>query len=406
MQKVIDTGGVHSLDENNQGTRGTIKGIILVLAQALPIMAVVPLFPAMPRLTQQFDDVANAAFLVPMIITLPSLCIALLSPLAGWLIDRFGRRLILNTALAMYTVTGLAPLFLNDLTAVVFSRGLLGAAEACIVTAASTLIADYFAEQRYRWLAIQSALGAVLGTLLIALGGWLADASWRGPFAIYAVVLPLFILALLFIDEPKAQVSPAVGKASSSFPWKVAFIVGSVSFIASVLYYVEPTHIASIFHERGVSSSTKIGIIQALTSLAYIAGAFLYKRLHDQPIGILLGVSGGLIGIGMIGIGLSDSYQHAAFWALFQQLGAGMVIPSLTAWAQASVPFEQRGRAMGIWATFFFTGLFFCPTVVTLSTSAAGGLSSAFWWLGLLTSLLAIVGWVIETTRRHTASAH
>lgn len=383
-----------------------IKGIILVLAQALPIMAVVSLFPAMPNLMQQFGDVPNAAYLVPMIITIPSFCIALLAPAAGWLVDKVGRRPVLNASLALYAVSGLAPLVLNDLIPIIASRALLGVAEAGIVTVASTLIADYFGEQRYRWLALQSGIGAVAGTALIALGGWLADFSWRGPFSIYVFAIPLFVVSLIFLNEPPKQSQQDERTAIGKFPWSVALSVGAVSLISSVLYYSEPTHIAAIFKERGVGSSTEIGLIQALTSLAYIAGAFLYKLLSERPVGVLLAVAGGLIAIGMVGIGLSSTTKEAAFWALFQQLGGGMVIPSLIGWAQASVPFEQRGRAMGIWATFFFTGTFFCPTIVTFTTGMSGSLSTTFWWLGLLTGALAAVFLVAGGKPRAAVAAH
>lgn len=371
-----------------RGHRDTIKGVILVLVQALPIMAVVSLFPAMPRLFEQFGDAPNAAFLIPMIITVPSLCIALLSPVAGWLVDRVGRRPVMNAALALYCVTGLAPVFLNDLGAIVVSRALLGVAEACIVTVASTLIADYFGEGRYRWLAWQSAIGSIFGTVLIALGGWLADFSWRGPFCIYVAVAPLLLMSILFLDEPKPSVQPAELNPAApvlSFPWRAAAIVGLVSLVASTLYYIEPIHIATVLQSTGAGSTTRIGLIQAATSVAYILGALLYRRLHACSIGLLLGLAGGLIGIGMIGIGFAATWQAAALWAVPQQLGAGMVIPSLIAWAQSRMPFEQRGRAMGIWATFFFSGLFLCPTLVTITTSHAGDLSSAIWILGAVT---------------------
>lgn len=351
-------------------------------------MAVVSLFPVIPKLAAQFGAERDAAYLVPMIITLPSLMIALLSPGAGWLADRFGRRPVFIFSLVVYAVAGLAPLALTPLRLIVASRAILGVAEAGIVTVASTLIADYFGEDRHRWLALQSGLGSVLGTVLIALGGWLAESSWRGPFSVYLAAIPLLVLSLVFIDEPVAGIRGQAAPSAGRFPWVVALTIGSVSLVASVLYYVEPTNIASLFSERGVQSSARIGIIQALTSIAYIAGAYLYKRMSGRSVGLQLGIAGGLIGIGMAGIGMSHTYQQAALWALLQQLGGGMVIPSLTAWAQGSMPFDQRGRAMGVWATFFFAGLFLCPAVVTLTARTMGGLSAAFWLLGLLACAL------------------
>jgi MFS family permease len=352
----------------------------------------------------QFSSVPNAAYLVPMIITLPSLVIALFSPAAGWLTDRFGRRPVFIASLTLYAVAGLAPLGLSDIRLIVVSRGILGVAEAGVVTVASTLIADYFGDDRHRWLAIQSGLGSVLGTLLIAFGGWLATFSWRGPFSVYVAAIPLLLLSIVFIDEPVIGVRVEASQARGTFPWVMALVIGLVSLVASALYYVEPTQIASLFSERGVQSSSRIGLLQASVSVAYIAGAYLYKRVSDRGVSFQLAIAGGLIGLGMTGIGLSGTYLQAALWAVPQQLGGGMVIPTLIAWAQGSMPFDQRGRAMGIWATFFFSGLFLCPTIVNLTATAAGGLSAAFWLLGLITCGLAAICLVKAFGVRHSAA--
>ena len=381
------------------GARDTIKGVILLFAQVLPVMAVVSLFPAMPRLFATFGAVPHASLLIPMIITVPSLCIALLSPFAGWIADRVGRRVTLNVALALYAVTGLVPLFTDSLALIIASRALLGVAEACIVTVASTLVADYFGEGRYRWLAWLSAVQSVCGTLLIAVGGMLADISWRGPFTIYAAAIPLFLLGLVFLDEPKARATRDEPIATGGFPWKVAASIGIVTLIASVLYYVEPLHVAAVMQAGGAGSATRIGLVQAITSVAYILGAFLYKRIYSQPTGTLLGISGVLIGSGGVGIGLSHGYVAVGVFAAVQQFGAGMVIPTLLAWGQSQLPFEQRGRGMGIWAMFFFAGLFFCPALTGLVGAGVGGLQPAFVTLGAVTIVLALLAFLVARRR-------
>ena len=67
----------------------TAKGVTLLAAQILPVMAIVSLFPAIPKLMQQFGGIEHAALLVPMILTIPSLMVAIFAPVAGALADRF-----------------------------------------------------------------------------------------------------------------------------------------------------------------------------------------------------------------------------------------------------------------------------------------------------------------------------
>jgi len=372
------------------GIGTTAKGVTLVLAQILPVMAVVSLFPAIPRLMQHFSDVENAAFLIPMILTVPSLMIALLSPMAGSLADRFGRRPIFVGALALYSVAGLVPLVVDDLRLIIFSRILLGIAEGGIITVSTTLIGDYFEKDRFRWVTWVGIAISVAGTLLVGVGGYLADISWRGPFSIYIFALPVFVLAYIVIDEPAGRGTAEPGHQTLPFPWKTAPIIGAVTFIASVLYYLEPLHIATMLMDRGVKTATDVGLIQASTSIAYILGAIVYRRLEGWSFGKHIGLAGFLIGVGLAIIALSRVPAIAIGGAAVQQFGSGFVIPALMAWGQSRLPLEQRGRGMGIWATAFFLGAFVCPPFVTV-LAGFWGLSGTILALGLVCIVLALI---------------
>lgn len=382
------------------GVGTTAKGLTLIYAQILPVMAIVSLFPVIPQLFAQFGAHPYAGLLVPMIVTAPSLCAALFAPLAGTIADRFGRRRAMVFGMGLYVVAGTAPLYLHDLVAIVASRAILGFAEAFAITISSTLIGDYFGKRRYKWVAWVGAATSIAGTVLIAAGGALADISWRGPFAIYLLALPAFILALIFIDEPLKVVREEADGPRAGFPWRAALLIGSVTLITSVLYYVEPLNIATLLAQNGAGSSMQIGLIQAATSLPYIAGAFLYRWLHAWTVGRLLGLAGVLIGLGMIVMGFASSHQTVAIGGAIQQLGAGMVIPTLLAWGQAILPIEQRGRGMGIWATSFFAGTFLCPPIVGLVSGFAGGLQAALLAFGVVAILLAIAAPFIMTRSR------
>ena len=68
----------------------------------------------------------GAAVLVPMALTIPALCVALFSPVAGWLSDKLGRKRLLITALVGYAGFGLLPLLLDDLRMILAARVALG----------------------------------------------------------------------------------------------------------------------------------------------------------------------------------------------------------------------------------------------------------------------------------------
>lgn len=377
------------------GRGTTAKGITLVYAQVLPVMAIVSLLPAIPKLFAQFGHLPAAGVIIPALVTAPSLFAALFAPVAGIIADRYGRRRSFIGGMVLYVLMGLVPLVSDDISIVLASRAALGIAEAFAITISSALIGDYFGDQRHRWTSWCGVAQSIAGTALIAVGGALADISWRGPFGIYLLALPGLIMAMLFIDEPIQSDSRSVAKVRLPYPWRQAGIIGLVTLTASLLYYVEPLNIARVLDVREAGSATQIGLIQAATSVAYIAGAFLYRRLHMRPIGQLLGLAAVLIGIGQLIIGAGANWHVVAAGAAVQQLGGGIVIPALLAWGQAILPLEQRGRGMGIWATAFFGGTFLCGPMVAAVATAAGGLLPAMTVLGAITlifSVLALVG--------------
>jgi MFS family permease len=109
---------------------GANQGLALIAVGTMPTLAIVSLVPNLPQLFQQFADVPGHEWLVPMIITVPSLCIALFSPFAGLVADRFGRRRLLLLALVLYGTAGVLPFFLTDLKTILLTRFGIGIAEA------------------------------------------------------------------------------------------------------------------------------------------------------------------------------------------------------------------------------------------------------------------------------------
>ncbi|HEY1227873.1 MAG TPA: MFS transporter, partial [Ramlibacter sp.] len=119
---------------------GTAQGIALMALVNMPALALAALVPGLPQLFQQFSSVPHFQLLVPMIITVPSLCVALTSGFTGMLADRFGRRNLLLAALFAFALLGLAPLLFDSLLLIVASRVVVGVAEAAILTVGNALM--------------------------------------------------------------------------------------------------------------------------------------------------------------------------------------------------------------------------------------------------------------------------
>jgi len=87
---------------------------------------------------------------------------------------------------------------------------------------------------------------------------------------------------------------------------------------------------------------------------------------------------------GLLGMGLSSQIAMLVVFLCVQQTGAGMAVPTLIAWAQTKLPFEHRGRGMGVWTAAFFFGQFSSPWFVSRIEDMFDSTQAAFALLGSL----------------------
>ncbi|KPF87361.1 MFS transporter [alpha proteobacterium AAP38] len=382
---------------------GIAQAIILVISGFLPILAIVSLTPAVPTILDHFKDVANASLLVPVLVSAPGLAIAILAPFAGMLVDRFGRRRLLVWSTFFYGIAGSLPYFLDSLHAVIASRLLLGVTEAAILTIVNTLIADYYdAKGRRRVLMIQGLAGPAMASGVIALSGLLTTLSWNGMFLIYLIALPIFMGMHFMIFEPGKTVSgaPAAKPADEGpalpFPTRAVALYGVVTLFASTLYYVFIIQGGLAFREVGVDNPARVGSLIALASLGVPVGALIFGWIGKRTLSLQIFCFFAFLGVGLAGIGLAPDYKSMMVVLVIQQMGAGMTIPILIAWAQSKLPFAHRGRGMGIWASCFFLGQFTSPFFVAGAKSVTGGtVQAAFLTMGIAALIGAAIALLV-----------
>ena len=384
---------------NQTRTAGVPQGIITVLVSILPMMAVITLMPVVPTLRNHFRDVPNIETLAPFVISAPGLCVALLSPYAGFLADRLGRRNLLILFSFFYAIGGVLPFFVEKFSALILSRLVLGVGEAFILTISNILLGDYFEQSRRNtWLMIQSIVGPLFGFFVITGSGQLASVGWQYPFLLYAVTLVIPIGAYFFIFEP-TQKAPAVSTTqpgSFQFSRKSLVKVFLTTFIASTLYYVYTLHFSLALDKIGISDPKEVGTITAVASLMLPLGAVLFKVLGTKSNRIQFGLMFSLIGIGLIGVGFSTNLTSAMASAVIQQIGCGMAIPVLIAYGLRSVPTEFRGRGMGIWGSGFFLGLSLSPFIVGYVRNLTGDILQAFVLFGIVCLVMVVINFIFD----------
>jgi len=338
-----------------------------VIMGSLPTLAIASLVPVLPALFARFKDAPHMEWLVPMILTVPSLCVALFSSGIGAAADRWGRRRILLLALVAFGVFGTAPMLFDDLHAIIASRFMVGIAEATILTVGNALMGDYFSgEDRKRWLGLQMSVGPIVSSGYILAGGMLGSISWRGPFALYLLGLLVLIPAARYLFEPAAVARDASTGPAARFPWRATLLVSAVTIAVSIVYFVQAVQHGRIFGDLGVTTPGRISLIVTLASIGTVIGGYTYRRIRLRPVGRMLSLVFYCYGFSYVGIALSPGYVSGALFDSVGQFAGGFTVPLLIAWALTKYDQDYRGRGMGVWGACFFVGQFFSPPVLSL----------------------------------------
>lgn len=364
---------------NHQGRQaGSAQGIVILLASVMPIMAIISLVPVLPLLMREFGAVAGAEFLVPMALTVPALCVAVFSPLAGWLTDRLGRTKLLVGALLLYAGFGILPWFLHDLFGIIAGRVALGMTEAVIMTVATTLIGDYFeGERRERWIATQVAVGSLAAIVLIAIGGALGEVfGSRGPFLLYLLAIPVALTALVLLFEPQGR-DELRSYGSVSFPYRSILPLVIITLGVGIVFYAMIVQLGPILGLSGEVSPGTIGVIGAIANLCVGFGTFIFNHLKSRagPALLVLGLL--IAATGYLGAAVSTGLAPIAVFACLACVGSGILLPNMLTWTMRRLPAEMRGRGTGMWTGAFFMGQFLAPLVTAAVVTGTSGLANA-----------------------------
>ncbi|MGC6330733.1 MFS transporter [Rhizorhabdus sp. FW153] len=390
------------------------QGVIVVLAAFLPIIAIVAMGPAVPAMIQHFAEDPDARAKVPAMIGAPGLAMAILAPFAGLLVDRFGRRKLLLVCTALYGAFGSAPLLLNDLDHIYYSRLLLGVSEAGILTVVNTLIGDYWDEKgRKNWLFLQGLLGPFLAGFVALIVGFATTVQWNGVFFVYLVALPIWAMMFVWLFEPRKAAEKGVTIAAetetpkSPFPALNLILIASVTLFSSMLYYVFIINGALVFREVGVEGPQAYAAIIFIPQFFILAGAAIFKLLSNQRHSVQIASFLSLMGLGLVGIGMATSPAMMAAALIVQQTAAGMAVPTLINWTQSKFDYHHRGTGMGMWTAAFFLGQSQSPRLIHLVDASVGSMQGAFLVTGCVGLGGAVLAGAISMAghRRHMVQA-
>ena len=197
--------------------RGGLAIIVVCLGSAwLGTVIAIALSPALPFIAATMGKGHDGAMVAQLLQTLPAITMLVGAGLAGYFSERWGRRLVIVAALAIYALSGATGLLTETLYPLVASRLILGFAGGVILTTSYAMMGEYFeGPRRERMLGFGSMMGSISAIVnLLAAGPMVDHLGWRAPFALYLPALILIPFALVGMHKDRTRA------AHSRLSWK------------------------------------------------------------------------------------------------------------------------------------------------------------------------------------------
>ena len=270
---------------------------------------------------------------------------AILSPVGGYLADRFSRRYTICASLFVWSVVTWWTGHVKSYDELLLARSLMGVSEAFYIPAALALIANHhLGETRSRAVGFHQ-MGIYVGIMIGGFSGYAADAptlGWRWAFDVTGAIGVLYAVPLLFLlrDAPQAfDPNATVIPRTTGFGDAAKELLTNRSFILLLLFFTLPAlagwvvkdWMPAILKDKFNIGQGKAGVSATLyVNIASLIGAFLGGWLADRWMRrtergriytSALGMS--LLIPALFGVGNSGSLTVAIFFLVLFGLGWG-----------------------------------------------------------------------------------
>jgi ACS family hexuronate transporter-like MFS transporter len=237
------------------------------------------------------DDIGYA-----LIINVFTICYALMYPISGWLVDKFGARKIMFWGVITWSLSSIGSGLAKGLFPFTFFRSLLGLAEPTTYPAQIKVVTKWFSGRLRATANSISVAGGTIGSVIAPpLIAWLVlSYSWHAAFIIPGVVGILVALIWIFVykEPPKGYVTDIISSGSDSaksvaFSWGQLWTKRSLWGIILIRFTTDPVWYFILFWlpgflmEKSGLSLSQLGMVGWIPFMAASLGGIASSAWSD-----------------------------------------------------------------------------------------------------------------------------
>jgi ACDE family multidrug resistance protein len=376
--------------------------LIASISSCLMMMMVVVISPAFPMIIRAFDIPEQSIGLVITAYTIPYI---VLTPLAGIMADRMGRKRVLVPALFAFGIFGAACALATDFNTLVLFRVLQGIGGAPVGSISVAIIGDLFTgRKRAEAMGLFTTINYIGYIIFPLMGGALAGLSWNYAFLPFLLGIPLAIIALLYLDcpelESKQTMKVYLGDTFNYLKsYKVLWIFLSLVVAYVILYGGYLTYFGILLGSRFQASSFTIGLFISILGLVTATTSAIVGRLSRRFTSVTLIMAGFVIySVSLVIIPAVPNIWLFLLPVVVFGIAHGLILPSENVIAASVAPTENRAGFMAINSTMRTVGMTIAPLVVGLAFTLTG-LDFTFIACGILALIIPLAALMIGKKR-------
>jgi MFS family permease len=366
-------------------------------------------------LSEMVDPLGASGSNIGLIISAMTMPGIILSPLIGILTDRIGRKRVLIPSLLLFGTAGTLCSTATTLEMMLLFRVLQGIGWAALIPILAVLVGDIYDEER-RAQGIGAGHSALsLGAMIFpTVGGILAIISWRIPFLLYLIAIPIALVSAILMKE--APITHKVVTQDQSLKenngyWQIVrqpklIIAMSGGFLSFVLLYgVVFAYYGFLMEEKFSATSDIRGLFLSLLMLMNMLSSLQAGRIAERAPKqwlILLGFC--LQGLSLILLPLQLTLVMLIPFTILFGISRGITAPMLATFILDSSSEDTRGRIYFTYEIPTKFGQTLGPVIAGLIYGIAGT-DNIFWWIGGATVVISATLMVITAVQKKIPSS-
>lgn len=298
------------------------KLLVIYSLGVLAAMSVGGAIPVLDSMVAEFHPDRPA--LVGLIVSLPSLMVVLGALVVGYLVDRFGDKLILSVGTFVLVAGDVMVVSAGDLTMLLAGRIINGLGYVLMSVSAITLLIRVTpAVKRHMAIAVWATFVPMSMILPFLTAGWVVG-NWRYEFIGHGVAAVVVILVLMASipsrEKPGEQRSRITGLGSvvrSPWPYMLGISIGGDAFlhvgiISTLGPYLQTQYGADLMVVNGCNIVSMV--LNMVGCLAF--GKLLETRLSPVKVGVFSILATGIPAIAIYSLPIGVAASIGCAWVL------------------------------------------------------------------------------------------